>query len=283
MTAARIPLLDELSKTDREISAIRKEVDLARRTALVNAFLKDREALFGRIARNNIRRYRGLSQINDFDDILQIVRGVALGMIEGSGYTPFAGVVFEVVLQNRSHTAVQAYARSTQNSNLSGDTEARKRSSDWYGVATELTEILQREPTAKEVDDRFRELYSVKPGSRVDQELQTGRTAMIDIDLIDGFGILSDSAHPIDNHSDERTPEGIFVEEASDIIEAIIQECSVVSDDLARYARAWIESVVEDTDQSEIAGKLGISQIKSVKLGKQMKDVMRDYLIAKST
>jgi len=284
MDAARIPLLEELSRTDREVSAIQKETNLSLRTALINAFLKEREALFGRIARNNIRRYRSLSQTNDFDDILQVVRGVALGMVEGSGYTPFAGVIFEVVLQNRAHTAVQSYARSTQNSNLSGDTEARKRSADWHGIVTELTEILQREPTVKEVDDRYRELYRIKPGSRVDQELQTGRTATMDTDVVyDGFGSLAESSQRFDGSSDTLTPEGIVVEEASDIIEAVIQECSVISDELASYARAWIESVVDDSDQSAIAAKLGISQVKAVKLGKQMKDVMREYLITKTT
>ncbi|MHB1731848.1 MAG: hypothetical protein ACYCU8_00070 [Ferrimicrobium acidiphilum] len=272
--AGRIPSLNELSRTDTEVAAIRSEADPRRRSALINDFLSSREALFMRIARNNVRRYTNLSAINDVDDVAQIVRNTALAMVEGSGgYAPFSNVTFEAMLQNRSHTAVQAFARSTQVSNISGDTEVRRRQADWAAIETELAEKLQREPTDKEVETYFRELHDVKEGSLVDQELKSGTIGKLRVRLTDEQWVLDNDVSP--------SPENAAVDESAEIARALISMALAVSDELGAYTRAWIECVI-DGDQvaktATVAAKLKITKSQAAELDKQLNEVRRRYI-----
>jgi len=273
MGADRIPLIDELSRTDRDIIAIQHELDQAKRARLVEDFLKSRDGLFKRIARTQIRKYRSLSPINDIDDVTQVVRDIALSMVEGTGYAPFSGLLFEVVLQNRSHTAVQSYARRSGASNSSGDTEARKRHNDWQTTQEELIQTLQRMPTDEEVNARYRELYSVYPGGTIDAELRAGSVKQMGVTLTDA----TNDAFFMEDGND---PENTVVSGAADIIEALIQECAAVSDELATYAKAWLTSVVEDTGKEGIQAQMKLSRVKAAKLDRQLKDVMSEYILS---
>lgn len=272
--AGRIPSLSELSRTDTEVAAIRNETDVKRRSILVNDFISSRDSLFMRIARNNVRRYSNLSQINDVEDVAQIVRNTALAMIEGSGgYEPFSNVTFEAMLQNRSHTAVQAFARSTQVSNVSGDTEVRRRQADWLALEVELAEKLQREPTAKEVEAYFRELHTVKEGSLVDQELKAGTIGQWQVKLTDEQSLFESNASP--------SPDNAAVDESAEIAKALIDMSLAVSDELGAYARAWIESVIDgdqDAKAATVAIKLKITKAEAVELDKQLNKVRLQYI-----
>jgi hypothetical protein len=275
VSAARIPLIDELSRTDRDIVAIQKEMDPEKRKRLINDFLIERDALFTRVARSQSRRYRVLSP-NDIDDVIQVVRDIAVSMIDGKGYTPFAGMMFEVVLNTRSHTAIQLFVRNSSLSNLSGDVGARKRSVEWRGVVEELTQRLQRTPTQAEIQDRYRELYHVTENGTIDKTIKSGIVGNLGVSLTDPVVIH----HIHSSGGSDESPENLVVSEAADIIEQLIQECASISDELAAYAKAWITAVVEDVPREEFHRSLGISRVRATQLDKELKNVMRDYIIS---
>jgi hypothetical protein len=275
MSVSRIPLIDELSRTDREIDAIQKETDPEKRKILLNDFLVAHDRLFVRIGKSHSRKYNVLSA-NDIDDIIQVVRDVARGIIESNSYIPYSRITFEVQLSSVSHTATQTYIRRSEFSNLSGDGPARRRVVEWRSIVEELTQMLQRSPTRDEIEQRYRELYKVTPDGEIDYSIKAGMIEYHNVRLLDSR-VWWEPEIGVDNSED--SPEHLVVGEAADIIEQLIQECAAVSSELEAYARKWIEAVIAGESHTDLYKVFGYTPSKGYRLERALKNVMREYLI----
>ncbi len=242
--------VEELSQADREISAIRSETDDTKHKALLNEFVRVRQAEAKKISYSLMRRYRGLTENNDIDAVQQLVLEVLFKLAERD-FTPYSGLIFNAVWYSKAAVQVQGYARSAPNVPVSGSTGAVARMREVSVITMELTSQLNRTPTNDEILDKYCKLHDIKPGTFTEADVKK---------YIAGFSFVPEY---IDfDYSIIQPRSHMHVEESIDIadtIDNLVAACEREAPALGRLARLWIESEVNGTSWEEEKEKLGMS------------------------
>lgn len=260
------------------LAGIRQAVldDSASRDRVVGDFLRSMDTMCSRVARW-ANRYRGLDWGRDGDDLTQLVREVALVMVD----EVIAGsddhlVNWEAALRVRSRSAVSAYSDSGSVSGISGYTTARRRQRALAAYRSRLDSARQEPASDEEVLESYNARMRAK---RSNPQKQSAFATQADL-VAPASVVLGDGS---DRYADAQAQaDDLFGQmEASLLIEQVVEECASIDAESGEIARYWLSWYPDDVPltTSDVVRHFDISRFKAEAGVQRAKSAFRRALI----